>query len=116
MSISPPNLFACVSQYLKSPDEIAPHIQTHIEWLGALDAAGKLVTSGRQVPPAGGVIVLAGESREAVQALLATDPFALHGCASYWIFEFELNPEPIRGRLMDYFVSEAYAAQNREHD
>jgi uncharacterized protein YciI len=116
MRTNQPSLFTCVSQYLKSPDEIAPHIPAHIEWLGELDAAGKLVTSGRQVLPAGGVIVLAGDSREAVQTLLATDPFALHGCAAYGIFEFELNPEPVRGRLMDYFVSEAYAAQNREHD
>ena len=100
-----PNLFACISQYRRPPAEIEPHIAAHIDWLGKLDAAGRLVTSGRQVPPTGGVIVLAGDSREEVQRLLATDPFAVHGCASYWIFEFELNPEPIRGRLMNQFLA-----------
>ena len=99
-----PNLFACISQYLRPAAEIEPHIAAHIDWLGEQDAAGRLVASGRQVPPTGGAIILAGKSREAIQALLATDPFAVHGCASYWIFEFELNPAPIRGRLMNHFL------------
>jgi len=110
MSVTVPNLYACISQYLRPPAEIEPHIAAHIEWLGVQDAAGRLVASGRQLPPSGGAIILAGPSREAVQVLLATDPFAVHGCASYWIFEFELNPEPIRGRLMNYFLGEAFGA------
>ncbi len=110
MTTNVPNLYACISQYLRPPAEIDPHVAAHITWLGEQDAAGRLVASGRQLPPSGGAIILAGESREAVQALLATDPFVVHGCASYWIFEFELNPDPIRGRLMDYFLSEAFGA------
>lgn len=108
MSKPLPNLFVCVSQYVKPPAEIEPHIAAHIEWLGLQDAAGRLVSSGRQVPPGGGVIILAGADKAEVRALLDTDPFAVNACASYWLFEYELNPEPIRGRLMDYFVGEAF--------
>lgn len=109
MTRSVPNLFACISQYLKAPAEIEPHIEAHIAWLAEQDAAGRLVSSGRQCPPVGGAIILAGPDKTAIRALLATDPFALAGCASYWIFEFELNPEPIRGRLMNHFLSDAFS-------
>ena len=105
---SVPRLFACISQYLKPSEAIEPHIADHIAWLGEQDAAGRLVASGRQCPPSGGVIVLAGRDKTEIRALLAGDPFAISGCAAYWIFEFELNPEPIRGRLMTHFLGEDF--------
>ena len=49
MTTNVPNLYACISQYLRPPAEIDPHVAAHITWLGEQDAAGRLVASGRQL-------------------------------------------------------------------
>lgn len=105
MPKSSDHLFVCVSQYLRSPDVLAEYAAEHLEWLRQQDAAGRIVASGAQEPPIGGVMILAATDKAELRDLLATDPFQIRGCAAYHIHEFKLNPVPDRGRLMDYFFS-----------
>lgn len=98
------NIFVCISQYTKPLAEVDPHLPAHIAWLKEQDRAGRTVVTGRQVPGTGGICIMAAHSRDEMLEILATDPFQVHGCASYWIFELEPNPVPDRGRLMDLFL------------
>lgn len=59
----------------------------HIDWLKQRYVDGTMLASGRQTPPSGGVLLLRG-TRGEVEALLAGDPFAVHGVADYALTEF----------------------------
>lgn len=61
----------------------------HLDWLQKHYDAGLFIASGRKVPPTGGVIIAKGMAREDLDALLATDPFAMDKLASYEIIEFD---------------------------
>ena len=52
------------------------------------DAAGTFLLSGRKQPREGGVILATAASREALEAVLAQDPFHVHGLAHYQVVEF----------------------------
>jgi uncharacterized protein YciI len=67
--------------------EVDAHRAAHIDWLKEQYAAGTMLASGRQTPPQGGVLLLAGPRADA-EALLAQDPFAVHGVAHYQVVEF----------------------------
>lgn len=106
------HLFVCVSQYLRSRNVLAEYLPEHLEWLRKQDAAGRIVASGAQEPPIGGVMIVAAKDMEALRELLATDPFQIRGCAAYHVHEFKLNSLPDRGRLMDYFFSERFDVES----
>jgi uncharacterized protein YciI len=106
------HIFVCISQYKKPLAEVDLHLPAHIDWLKKQDSLGRTVVTGRQVPGTGGICIMAAQSRDEMLEIMATDPFQVHGCASYWIFELEPNPVPDRGRLMDYFFGAAFAAGN----
>ena len=44
--------------------------------------------SGRQRPPAGGLIVAADVDRTELERIVATDPYVTEGAAEYTIIEF----------------------------
>jgi uncharacterized protein YciI len=106
------HIFVCVSQYQKSLADVDQHLEDHIRWLKAQDRDGRTVATGRQVPGVGGVNIMAARDKDEMRAILATDPFQKHGCSAYWIFEFELNPDPDKGRLMDYFFNSDFMKNN----
>ncbi|MFP5077248.1 YciI family protein [Rhizobium sp. YIM 134829] len=62
------------------------HLTAHVAWLTTGYEQGIFLASGRKVPRTGGVILARG-ARSALDALLATDPFALHGVADYEVTE-----------------------------
>lgn len=80
-------MFVMLLDYRQGLDAVERHLPAHIDWLDRGYAAGLLVASGRQVPRTGGVILARGD-RAAVEALAASDPFAVHGVATYRIVEF----------------------------
>lgn len=106
------NIFVCVSQYKKPLTEVLVHLPQHMVWLAEQDRLGRIVATGRQASGAGGICIMAAQSRDEMLEILATDPFEIHGCAAYWTFELEPNPAPDRGRLMDYFFGSDFAASS----
>jgi uncharacterized protein YciI len=66
-------------------DELRP---AHVAYLDEHYAAGTFLVSGRQRPPAGGVIIAADVDRAELERIIATDPYATEGAASYSIVEF----------------------------
>ncbi len=67
-------------------DEARPR---HLVWLKAQYDAGLLLASGRKTPATGGVILARAMPREKLDAMLATDPFAIEKLATYEIIEFD---------------------------
>lgn len=81
-------MFIAILTYKKPLEEVDRFLQAHRDFLAEHYAAGELITSGPRIPRVGGVIMLKAASREAVDALLAQDPFHIHDIADYQIVEF----------------------------
>ena len=81
-------MFIITSEYLYPNEEVDAHLKAHREFLDAQYAKGLFLASGRKVPRTGGVIFSKGSSRAEVEAVMAQDPFVIHGCAKYDIVEF----------------------------
>jgi uncharacterized protein YciI len=84
-------MFIIELQYKVALTKIDAHMRAHMRFLKAQYAAGRFVVSGRKVPRDGGIILAVGESRAAIEALMAEDPFVAHGLADYRIVEFKAS-------------------------
>lgn len=80
-------LFVLDLHYVADLAEIDALLEPHRDYLARQYDAGVFLASGRKEPRTGGVILATGE-REAIEAVVRTDPFAVHGVATYEITEF----------------------------
>ncbi|GAA1268987.1 YciI family protein [Kitasatospora nipponensis] len=81
-------MFVVTLTYTAPLERIDALVAEHVEWLDAHYASGAFLASGRQVPRVGGVILARAQSREALDAILAQDPFGRAGAAVYQVTEF----------------------------
>lgn len=81
-------MFIAILTYKKPLGEVDRFLQAHREYLAKHYAAGDFITSGPQTPRVGGVIMIKADNREAVDAIIAEDPFHINGIADYQIVEF----------------------------
>jgi uncharacterized protein YciI len=81
-------MLIAISTYLKPLPEVDVYRDEHKKYLQSLYSSGKLITSGRQNPPVGGVIIAKIESVEEFKQVLAEDPFCKAGVTEYKIIEF----------------------------
>lgn len=81
-------MFIAILTYKKPLSEVDRFLTAHREYLAKHYAAGDFIASGPQSPRVGGVIMMKAESREAVDAIIAEDPFHINGIADYQIVEF----------------------------
>lgn len=84
-------MFAIILKYKKPIEEVEAHTPAHRAYLDRYYEKGVFVMSGRQTPPTGGVVMAKAESREALEKILAEDPFWTEGVADYEIYEFKVN-------------------------
>lgn len=98
-------LFVIILTYLCPIEEINRHLDAHRSWLAGHYKAGCFLLSGPLEPRTGGLILARCESRAALEAMLAEDPFAIHGLAGYEVMAF--NPSL---RAEDFPVGWADAA------
>jgi len=81
-------MFLVSLTYTKSLDVIDTYLSAHREFLSRNYAAGTFLLSGRKEPRTGGVILVNAASEEALQSVLAEDPFYKYGVASYEVVQF----------------------------
>ncbi len=81
-------MFIAILKYKKPLSEVDRFLVAHREYLTTHYAAGDFIASGPQTPRVGGVIMMKADSREAVHAIIAEDPFYINGIADYQIVEF----------------------------
>jgi uncharacterized protein YciI len=76
--------FAALIDYGPDLSKIAEIRPTHRQYLGELLKNGKLAISGPFVDDSGALIVYEAESKEEVEAIIASDPFAKVGVFATW--------------------------------
>jgi uncharacterized protein YciI len=81
-------MFMVTLTYLVDLSEVDAALPEHVAWLDQQYADGVFVASGRLVPRVGGMILVAGTSREDLKRRLALDPFGRLGLAEHAIVEF----------------------------
>jgi len=81
-------MFIIQLTYTGSLDEVDRFLEDHKLFLEKYYAAGIFILSGRKQPRTGGVILAQAESLDAIEKVIAEDPFNLHGLADYTITEF----------------------------
>lgn len=81
-------MFIAILSYKKPLEDVDRFLQAHREYLAKHYAAGDFIASGPQTPRIGGVIMIKAENREAVDSIIAQDPFNINGIADYQIVEF----------------------------
>jgi uncharacterized protein YciI len=69
-------------------ERIDAAIEEHVAFLARHYEAGHFLASGRKVPRTGGVILADGLDRDALDRVLAEDPFHREGLADYEVIEF----------------------------
>lgn len=81
-------LFIALLNYKKPLDEINEIREEHLKFIGKYTSLGKLLTAGRQNPPAGGTILAYNVTREELTEILQNDPYYLKGFVEHSIIEF----------------------------
>ena len=81
-------MFIAILTYKKPLEEVDRYLQAHREYLAEHYASGDFIASGPQTPRIGGVIIMKGKNRTAVDAIIAQNPFKINGIADYQIVEF----------------------------
>ena len=81
-------MFIAIVTYKKPLEEVDRFLQAHRDFLAEHYKTGDIITSGPQNPRVGGVIIMKADSRDAVNAIIAQDPFNINGIADYQIVEF----------------------------
>jgi uncharacterized protein YciI len=70
---------------------IDAHMRAHVRFLQKYYAAGNFLVSGRKIPRDGGIILAVAESRARIEAIVAEDPFHVHGLANFRVIEFRAS-------------------------
>jgi uncharacterized protein YciI len=81
-------MFVVLLTYIQPLEAVDACVPAHRAYLREMYAAGTFLLSGRKEPRDGGVILANAASREELQAVLARDPFHVHGVASYEVIAF----------------------------
>ena len=77
--------------YIKPLDEVEKFLEKHIDFLNQYYTKGHFIASGRKNPRTGGIILMRAKNKEAVQEIIANDPFYQNEIAQYDIIEFEAS-------------------------
>ena len=96
-------MFIAILTYKKPLEEVDRYLQAHRDYLAEHYAAGDFIMSGPQTPRVGGVIMMKGENRTAVDAIIAQDPFKINGIADYQIVEFTptMSCDPLLSNILN---------------
>ncbi len=83
-------MFLLLGRYLKPVDEVDVYLDAHRAWVREHAELGVFIAAGREVPLQGGLLVTVGVTREAVNAIIAKDPFIMGGVAEYDVREYDV--------------------------
>lgn len=68
--------------------DVDQYIEAHVAYLEKYYQLGNFMVSGRKIPRTGGVILARAQSREALDHILAEDPFFIANLADYEVTQF----------------------------
>ncbi|MER7010990.1 YciI family protein [Saccharopolyspora sp. NPDC000359] len=82
-------MFVVLIQYTAPESEIDAYLVDHYEWVTQHYEAGDFIAAGHRHPRTGAVLIARAMSRGRLDAILATDPFALRKLVRYEVIEFQ---------------------------
>ncbi len=82
------HMFVITLRYTAPLDQLDAHMGEHMKFLRKYYQQNIFLTSGRQVPRVGGIILAQAKSKELMQAIMEEDPFCKNGVADYTVTEF----------------------------
>ncbi len=91
--------------YTAPIEEIDYVLPDHTDWCDRQYQLGNFLASGRRNPRIGKVIITRPMLRGKLDAILATDPFALQGMARYEVIEFSATRTAAEMRLLNEAVA-----------
>ena len=97
--------FVLEGEYLVPFEEIAPLIPEHRKFLQKGYDAGHFLCSGPQIPARGGFLLARATSREALDEILADEPFTKAKKMRFGRIT-EFNPVQHQPMLKDWFAKE----------
>ncbi|HBR96979.1 MAG TPA: GTP cyclohydrolase [Gammaproteobacteria bacterium] len=81
-------MFIVLLTYVAELSEVEKHLADHLAYLDRCYAQGVFIASGPKVPRTGGLILAVSPTRDALEVILADDPFIQQGIAQYEMTEF----------------------------
>ncbi|NHF72575.1 YciI family protein [Paracoccus xiamenensis] len=82
-------MFITFLEFSDNKTAASEFMAAHNDWIAQGFAEGKFLCVGSLSPAAGGAIISHGESRDELEARVATDPFVVHGVVSAEIREID---------------------------
>lgn len=82
-------MFVVLLQYTAPESDIDAQLVDHYEWVTRHYDDGDFIAAGHRHPRSGAVIIARAMPRGRLDAILATDPFALHKLVKYEVIEFQ---------------------------
>jgi len=82
-------MFIISLRYTAPLEALDARMGEHMKFIRTCYEENLFLTSGRQVPRTGGIIIATGKSKEAIEALMREDPFCKHGLAECTVTEFQ---------------------------
>lgn len=86
-----PSMYVIDIHYTASLERIDDALERHRAYLQPQFDKGIFIAAGPKVPREGGVILAARIDRDALDAILETDPFVTEGLATYRVTEFRIT-------------------------
>jgi uncharacterized protein YciI len=81
-------MFVVLLTYTAPIEEVDLALPDHVEWLDRQYEHGLFLASGARKPRVGGVIITRPMSQGKLDAVLASDPFAVRHLAKYEVIQF----------------------------
>ncbi|WP_158888693.1 YciI family protein [Amycolatopsis anabasis] len=100
-------MYVVLVNYTAPLEEVDYVLPDHVEWLAKQYDHGYFLASGRRVPRDGGVIIARPMLRGKLDAILATDPFAIKHMAKYEVIEFSPTRTAPELRMINEAVAHA---------
>lgn len=91
-------MIVLISKYQAPLAELDAARPDHAKFLDRLEAAGFVVSAGRQDPPVGGIVILDVDTADEARKLISEDPYVTLGLAVYEPYGFD----PTRGPLANW--------------
>ncbi|GAA4612782.1 YciI family protein [Saccharopolyspora hordei] len=102
-------MFVVLLHYTAPESDIDAYLVDHYEWVSRHYDAGDFIAAGHRHPRSGAVIIARAMARGRLDAILATDPFALHKLVRYEVIEFHaLRTVPELAKYADPLMPAAH--------
>lgn len=81
-------LYVVTLKYIRPPEVIAAHLDSHREWLVEHTKSGHIIAAGPMDPPTGGIVLASCQDRAELDSILHTDSFYVHELAEFTMQAF----------------------------